>query len=85
MSKTNNESMQPEVQVPENQAGGGLKLDVNVRPIAPMGNLLAYANVTIGTVSRLTASASAPVKTACMSTCLPPRISRENGGMSAGR
>ena len=48
MSKTNNESMQPEVQVPENQAGGGLKLDVNVRPIAPMGNLLAYANVTIG-------------------------------------
>ena len=23
MSKTNNESMQPEVQVPENQAGGG--------------------------------------------------------------
>ena len=46
MSKTNNESMQPEVQVPENQAGGGLKLDVTVRPIAPMGNLLAYANVT---------------------------------------
>ena len=43
MSKTNNEPMQP-----ENQAGGGLKLDVNVRPIAPMGNLLAYANVTIG-------------------------------------
>ena len=35
MSKTNNEPMQP-----ENQAGGGLKLDVNVRPIAPMGNLL---------------------------------------------
>lgn len=25
-----------------------LKLDVRVRPIAPMGNLLAYANVTIG-------------------------------------
>lgn len=48
MSKTNNESMQPEVQVPENQASGGLKLDVTVRPIAPMGNLLAYANVTIG-------------------------------------
>ena len=48
MSKTNNESMQPEVQVPENQAGGGLKLDVTVRPIAPMGNLLAFANVTIG-------------------------------------
>lgn len=48
MSKTKNESMQPEVQVPENQAGGGLKLDVTVRPIAPMGNLLAYANVTIG-------------------------------------
>ncbi len=48
MSKTNNEPMQPEVQAPENQAGGGLKLDVAVRPIAPMGNLLAYANVTIG-------------------------------------
>ena len=43
MSKTTTESMQPEA-----QAGGGLKLDVNVRPIAPMGNLLAFANVTIG-------------------------------------
>ena len=46
MSKTNNESMQPEVQAPE--ASEGLKLDVRVRPIAPMGNLLAFANVTIG-------------------------------------
>ena len=26
----------------------GMKLDVRVRPIAPMGNLLAFANVTIG-------------------------------------
>lgn len=43
MSKTNNEAVQPEA-----QTGGGLKLDVNVRPIAPMGNLLAFANVTIG-------------------------------------
>ena len=43
MSKTNNEPMQPEA-----QTGEGLKLDVNVRPIAPMGNLLAFANVTIG-------------------------------------
>ena len=43
MSKTNNEPMQPEA-----QAGEGLKLDVTVRPIAPMGNLLAFANVTIG-------------------------------------
>ena len=43
MSKTTTESMQPEA-----QAGEGLKLDVNVRPIAPMGNLLAFANVTIG-------------------------------------
>ena len=42
MSKTNNEPMQPEA-----QTGEGLKLDVNVRPIAPMGNLLAFANVTI--------------------------------------
>ena len=48
MSKTNNEPMQPEVQAPEAQTGEGLKLDVNVRPIAPMGNLLAFANVTIG-------------------------------------
>ena len=45
MSKTNNEPMQPEAQA---QAGEGLKLDVTVRPIAPMGNLLAFANVTIG-------------------------------------
>ena len=43
MSKTNHEIMQPEA-----QAGEGLKLDVTVRPIAPMGNLLAFANVTIG-------------------------------------
>ena len=43
MSKTTTASMQPEA-----QAGEGLKLDVNVRPIAPMGNLLAFANVTIG-------------------------------------
>ena len=43
MSKTNHETMQPEA-----QAGEGLKLDVTVRPIAPMGNLLAFANVTIG-------------------------------------
>lgn len=43
MSKTNTESMQPDTQASE-----GLKLDVTVRPIAPMGNLLAFANVTIG-------------------------------------
>ena len=43
MSKTNTEPMQPETQASE-----GLKLDVTVRPIAPMGNLLAFANVTIG-------------------------------------
>ena len=43
MSKTNTEPMQPETQAPE-----VLKLDVTVRPIAPMGNLLAFANVTIG-------------------------------------
>ena len=38
MSKTTTESMHPET-----QAGEGLKLDVNVRPIAPMGNLLVFA------------------------------------------
>ena len=44
MSKNNNtEPMQPET-----QEAAGLKLDVTVRPIAPMGNLLAFANVTIG-------------------------------------
>ena len=43
MTKTNHETMQPEA-----QAGEGLKLDVTVRPIAPVGNLLAFANVTIG-------------------------------------
>ena len=43
MSKNNTEPMQPETTAAE-----GLKLDVAVRPIAPMGNLLAFANVTIG-------------------------------------
>ena len=77
MSKNNNaEPMQPEVQA------AGLKLDVNVRPIAPMGNLLAFANVTVGDCFN---SVSVPGKTVCMSTCRPPRISRENGGMCAGR
>lgn len=44
MNKNNNtEPMQS-----ENQEEAGLKLDVNVRPIAPMGNLLAFANVIVG-------------------------------------
>lgn len=43
MSKTNTEPMQPDTQASE-----GLKLDVTVRPIAPKGNLMAFANVTIG-------------------------------------
>lgn len=46
MSKTNTEKMAPETQTPE--MTNGMKLDVRVRPIAPMGNLLAFANVTIG-------------------------------------
>lgn len=44
-------SKNTETNVPETQAhetAGGLSLDVRVRPIAPMGNLLAFANVTIG-------------------------------------
>lgn len=45
MSKTNAGNNVPEAQ---EQAAGGLKLDVRVRPIAPMGNLLGYASVTIG-------------------------------------
>lgn len=43
MSNNNTNTM-----VPENTEAAPLKLDVRVRPIAPMGNLLAYANVTIG-------------------------------------
>ena len=39
MSKTNTEKMAPETQTPE--MANGMKLDVRVRPIAPMGNLLA--------------------------------------------
>ena len=46
MSKTNTEKMASETQTPE--MANGMKLDVRVRPIAPMGNLLAFANVTIG-------------------------------------
>ena len=46
MSKTNTEKMAPETQTPE--MTNGMKLGVRVRPIAPMGNLLAFANVTIG-------------------------------------
>ena len=43
MSKNNNaEPMQPEVQA------AGLKLDVNVRPIAPMGNLTIIAIAAFG-------------------------------------
>ena len=45
MSK-NTETMTPDVQAPE--TASGLTLDVRVRPIAPVGNLLAFANVTIG-------------------------------------
>jgi len=45
MSK-NTENRVPEMQASENT--NGLTLDVRVRPIAPMGNLLAFANVTIG-------------------------------------
>ena len=46
MNKTNTETKTPET--PATEAPEGLKLDVRVRPIAPMGNLLAFANVTIG-------------------------------------
>lgn len=52
--------------VPETNGEQPFKLDVRVRPIAPMGNLLAYANVTIGTVLRSTAFGSVPAKRGCM-------------------
>ncbi len=42
MSKNNETTVQPEVKEAAN-----LKLDVSVRPIAPMDNLLGFANVTI--------------------------------------
>lgn len=46
MSNVNPEMVQPEqAEVPGSEK---LKLDVRVRPIAPMGNLLAYASVTVG-------------------------------------
>lgn len=45
MNKTNTENTIPDI--PALETMGGLKLDVRVRPIAPMGNLLAFANVTI--------------------------------------
>ena len=46
MNKTNTETKTPEKLVTETPED--LNLDVRVRPIAPMGNLLAFANVTIG-------------------------------------
>lgn len=46
MSKTNTQTTQQEAEGAG--AADGLKLDVRVRPIAPMGNLLGYASVTIG-------------------------------------
>ncbi len=42
MSKTNTETMQP-----EGKTAAAMKLDVRVRPIAPIDNLLGFANVTI--------------------------------------
>lgn len=42
MSKNTETTVQPEVKEAAN-----LKLDVSVRPIAPMDNLLGFANVTI--------------------------------------
>ena len=46
MLSNNNTAANPTV--PETNGDLPFKLDVRVRPIAPMGNLLAYANVTIG-------------------------------------
>ena len=47
MSKTNTEPMQPDTQASES-----LKLDVTVRPIAPMGNLLALSLIHISEPTR---------------------------------
>ena len=44
MSKTNSET---KTMHPEAEAATPLKLDVSVRPISPMENLLGFANVTI--------------------------------------
>lgn len=83
MSKTNTEKMAPETQTPE--MANGMKLDVRVRPIAPMGNLLAFANVTIGGCFKIDGFVSVPVKRGCMSICPQPRIREATGKMSAGR
>ena len=45
MSKTNTEKMAPETQTPE--MANGMKLDVRVRPIAPMGNLVGWGSAPI--------------------------------------
>lgn len=48
MSKVNNtDTMQPEVQEAGETATAAMKLDVHVRPIAPVNNLLGFASVTI--------------------------------------
>ena len=47
MSKTNTEAKVPETPAHEGKQEG-LQLDVRVRPIAPMGNLLAFGDVTTG-------------------------------------
>ena len=81
MSKTNTEKMAPETQTPE--MTNGMKLDVRVRPIAPMGNRLPM--LRLADALRLTASVSVPVKRGCMSICPQPRIREATGKMSAGR
>lgn len=63
MSKTNTEKMAPETQTPE--MTNGMKLNVRVRPIAPMGNLLAFANVTIGGCFKIDGLGRVPAAFAC--------------------
>ena len=70
MSKTNTEKMAPETQTPE--MANGMKLDVRVRPIAPMGNLLAFANVTIGGCFKIDGFRICSSEKGCMSICPNP-------------
>lgn len=84
MGKTNTEGNMAEIPAQEEKREG-LQMDVRVRPIAPMGNLLAFGNVTIGDALRLTGSVSVPGIKGCTSICPLLRTGKGTGRMSAIR
>ena len=70
MSKTNTEPMQPDTQASERLEAG-----CNRAPDCPDGEPYGLCQRDDWRLySKSTASVSAPARTACMSTCLPPRI-----------